>query len=147
MEIRLPSRRQRSQAWKIWFWERSRGYPKSISITLSSLTKMETSSSAFFETHPKEKQLLLFWSSKDRYRTRKTKRKDIGPVLEQTRIRDNRSRHVIGSTGWRPRPGRWWRQERAQLTAASMRWREIPPAAWDCRIISGGSGNRAPAFL
>ena len=58
----------------------------------------------------------------------------------------SRSPPASGSTGSRHRPGRSWPSGRARPTAAFMPWRAIRPAAWVCRIIWAGTGNRRRTF-
>ena len=87
-----------------------------------------------------------FWWSKDRFPTRRTKRKATGLRGARTRRQASPSRPATGSTGSRPRPGRWSRPAPAQPTAAFMPWKAIPPGAWVLPITWAGSGNRRLTF-
>ena len=75
-----------------------------------------------------------------------TRREGTGRLSAPIGQRASRSRPAAGSIGWPRKPGPWWRPAPARPTAAFMRWRAIPPAAWGCPIISAGNGNRTPAL-
>src|SRR5882672_5929274 len=94
----------------------------------------------------KENSNRLFWSSKDPYRMKATRKKVTGRHSERIERRDNLLLRVNGSTGWLQKRGLWWPREPAPPTVGFMRWQEILPVVWVSLIILGGVGNQKEVY-